>query len=90
MVGKDLTIRRFTPQSKDFLGLIASDVGRPLMNINPLVEIPNFHAQLLQVLADSRSVEQQIVGQNHAPYLMRIFAASHNGGQNRGGRNNIR
>jgi two-component system CheB/CheR fusion protein len=32
MVGKDLTIRRFTPQSKDFLGLIASDVGRPFIS----------------------------------------------------------
>src|SRR5262249_3021652 len=44
MIGHDLTIRRFTPEAQRFLGLIPTDVGRPLVNINPTIEIPDFQA----------------------------------------------
>ena len=42
MIGSDMTIRRFTPKAQKFLGLIAGDIGRPLSNINPVIEIGYF------------------------------------------------
>ena len=42
MVGGDLTIRRFTPKAQKLFGLILGDVGRPLWNINPSLDIPIF------------------------------------------------
>jgi two-component system, chemotaxis family, CheB/CheR fusion protein len=73
MIGGDLTIRRFTPHAEKFLGLIAADVGRPLLNINPVIEIPDFQAMVLQVLANSRPVEKKLSDPSGKTYQLRIF-----------------
>jgi len=41
MLGAEGRIRRFTPSAEKLLNLIPSDVGRPIENIRPNVEIPN-------------------------------------------------
>ena len=46
MIGSDLTIRRFTPKAQKFLGLIAGDIGRPLSNINPSIEISDLQSMV--------------------------------------------
>jgi two-component system, chemotaxis family, CheB/CheR fusion protein len=73
MVGRDLTIRQFTPKAREFLGLIPADVGRSLMNISPLVKLSNFQTLLLQVMSQSRAVEEEIHGPDNAPFLLRIL-----------------
>ena len=73
MVGSDLTIRRFTPQAQKLLGLIPADVGRPLWNINPSMEIPNFQQLALQVISSVRPVEQEIHSKNSSVYQLRIL-----------------
>jgi len=73
MVGSDLTIRRFTPQAQQLLGLIPADVGRPLWNINPSMEIPNFQQLTLQVISSVRPVEQEVRGQDSSRYQLRIL-----------------
>jgi two-component system CheB/CheR fusion protein len=73
MVGRDLTIRHFTPKAQEFLGLIPADVGRSLMNISPLVKISNFQTLLLQVMTQSRGMEEKITGPDNAPFLLRIL-----------------
>jgi two-component system CheB/CheR fusion protein len=73
MIGSDLTIRRFTPQAKKFLGLIPGDVGRPLLNINPTMEIPEFQSLVLQVMADVRSVERELKDRENGRYQLRIL-----------------
>ncbi len=73
MIGSDLTIRRFTPQAQKFFGLIAADVGRPLLNINPAIEIPDFQAMVLEVVSNFRSVEKKITDAQGRDYQLRIL-----------------
>ncbi len=73
MIGSDMTIRRFTPKAQKFLSLIAADVGRPLLNINPVIEIPDFQASVLQVIRDSRPVETKLTDKQGKNYQMRIL-----------------
>jgi two-component system CheB/CheR fusion protein len=74
MVGSDLTIRRFTPQAQKFFGLIPGDVGRPLLNINPTIEIPDFQSLVLQVMKDYRTVERELRDARGVRYLLRILS----------------
>lgn len=73
IVGSDLSIRRFTPQAQKSLGLIPADVGRPLTNINPTIEIPDLQALVLQVMSNLRPVDRQITDQEGARYQLRIL-----------------
>jgi len=73
MIGSDLTIRRFTPQAQKFLGLIATDIGRPLLNINPVIEIPNFQALVLQVMSNFQTVEKELSDGRGTRYQLRIL-----------------
>ncbi|HXX17575.1 MAG TPA: chemotaxis protein CheB [Candidatus Eremiobacteraceae bacterium] len=73
MIGSDLTIRRFTPRAQKFLGLIATDVGRPLLNINPVIEIPDFQSLVLQVMANFRPVEKTLTDPRGGQFQLRIL-----------------
>ncbi len=46
----DLRIRRFTPTAQRLFNLIPTDVGRPLSNIRPTLEIPNLESLLIEVI----------------------------------------
>jgi two-component system CheB/CheR fusion protein len=73
IVGSDLSIRRFTPQAQKSLGLIPADVGRPLTNINPTIEIPDLQSLVLQVMSNLRPVDRQITDGDGARYQLRIL-----------------
>jgi two-component system CheB/CheR fusion protein len=72
MVAPDLTIRRFTPEAQKTLGLIPADVGRPFININPLIQIPNLHEMILKVIGNGQMIETEAVSRNDHRYLLRI------------------
>ncbi|HEU5410118.1 MAG TPA: chemotaxis protein CheB [Candidatus Acidoferrales bacterium] len=72
MVGSDLTIRRFTPQAQKVFGLIPADVGRPLANINPPVEIPDFEQMVIRAMSDAQTVESDVSDKAGAKYHVRI------------------
>ncbi|HKV23016.1 MAG TPA: chemotaxis protein CheB [Candidatus Acidoferrum sp.] len=73
IVGSDLSIRRFTPLAQKFLGLIPADVGRPLTNINPTIEIPELQSLVLQVMSNLRAVDRQIADRQGQRYNLRII-----------------
>jgi two-component system CheB/CheR fusion protein len=73
LVGGDLTIRRITPQAQKVLGLIPADVGRPLANINPSIEIPDFQQMVMQVTARARMLEKEVADRHGANFLLRIL-----------------
>jgi two-component system CheB/CheR fusion protein len=73
MIGSDFTIRRFTQQAQKFLGLIPGDVGRPFLNINPPIEIPDFQAMVLQVISNRQPVEKEIKDRKGNRYQLRIL-----------------
>ena len=73
MIGSDLTVRRFTPEAQKFLGLISTDVGRPLLNIHPSVEIPDFEALVKEVISTMKPINKQLSDDNNKRYLVRIL-----------------
>jgi two-component system CheB/CheR fusion protein len=73
MIGSDLTVRRFTPKAQKFLGLIAGDIGRPLANINPTIEIVDFQAMVLQVVTDFRPLEKELTDRMGIHYQLKIL-----------------
>jgi two-component system CheB/CheR fusion protein len=52
MVGSDLSVRRFTPQAAHVLGLVSSDVGRPIPRLKLKIEVENLEQAMLEVLQD--------------------------------------
>jgi two-component system CheB/CheR fusion protein len=73
MVGSDLTIRRFTPQAEKMMGLIAGDIGRPFLNINPTVEIADFQQLVLQVISTFRPAEKEFSDRNGKKFQLRVL-----------------
>ena len=76
MVGSDLTIRRFTPQAQEVLGLIPADVGRPFLNINPSIESiekSEMQQMLVQVMSTFRPAEKEILDRNGKRLQLRIL-----------------
>ena len=63
IVGTDLRIRRFTPQVEKLLSLIATDVGRPIGDIKPNFNIPNFGTLIAETIDSVRTT--QIEAQDH-------------------------
>jgi len=55
-------------------GLIPADVGRPLLNINPSLEVPNFRQAILDVISTEAPVDRQLTGQAGERYQLRILA----------------
>jgi two-component system, chemotaxis family, CheB/CheR fusion protein len=72
MVSSDLTIRRFTPQAQKIFGLIPSDVGRPFMNINPAIDIPEFQPMVFHVMSNFDVIEKDLSDHDSAHYRLRI------------------
>ncbi len=73
MIGSDLTVRRFTPKAQKFLGLIPGDIGRPLSNINPTIEIADLQSMVSQVLADVRPLERELIDRHGVHYQFKIL-----------------
>jgi two-component system CheB/CheR fusion protein len=73
MIGSDLTIRRFTPKAQKFLGLIPGDLGRPLSNINPTIEITDLQAMVLQVMSSFHTLERELTDRMGVHYQFKIL-----------------
>jgi two-component system, chemotaxis family, CheB/CheR fusion protein len=73
MIGSDLSIRRFTPKAQKFLGLIPGDIGRPLANINPMIEMADLHAMVLRVISDFCTLEAELNDRSGVHYQLKIL-----------------
>jgi two-component system CheB/CheR fusion protein len=73
MIGSDLTVRRFTPEAQKFLGLISTDVGRPLLNIHLSLEIPEFEAVVKEVMSTVKPIDKVLTDRDNNRFLMRIL-----------------
>ena len=72
MLGSDLRIRRFTPQAEKLFRLIPGDVGRPIGDINPRIDLPNLE-HLVADVVDSVSVKELEVQDSEGLwYSMRV------------------
>jgi two-component system, chemotaxis family, CheB/CheR fusion protein len=60
MLSGDWRIRRFTPQAEKLLNLLPGDVGRPIVNLRPNIDVPDLAALVTEVV-DTMSVREREV-----------------------------
>jgi two-component system CheB/CheR fusion protein len=72
MISQDLRIRRFTPKAEIVLRLIASDVGRPISDLHPRINVPDLEPILRDVLDSLRPYEQEVQDQEGNWHLLRV------------------
>jgi two-component system CheB/CheR fusion protein len=72
MLGNDLRIRRFTPVCQRVLNLIATDVGRPIGNINLNLEIARLDRVLAEVIETLTPKNLEVKDFSGRSYSLRI------------------
>lgn len=72
MLGSDLCVRQFTKPAESLLNLIASDVGRPIGNIKPNIELPELQQQVLQIIDRMETRTFEALGSDGHWYSVRM------------------
>jgi two-component system CheB/CheR fusion protein len=72
MLGNDLRIRRFTPQAEKVLNLLPTDVGRPISDFKPKIEVPDLEQMLLDVIDTLKVREREVHDKDGNSYSMWI------------------
>ncbi len=72
MVGNDLRIRRFTSAAEKVLHLVPGDVGRPISDLRPRLNVPNLEEVLSDVLETLKVHEEEVEDPEGREYLMRV------------------
>jgi two-component system CheB/CheR fusion protein len=72
MVGRDLRIRRLTPLAEKLFNLIPTDVGRPISDINPNLEVENLSRLIADVIDDLTPHESEVRDKSGHWYSLRI------------------
>src|SRR2546428_584441 len=73
MLGRDLRIRRVTPQAEKLLGLIRTDVGRPITNVRPNIDVPDLEQMIAEVIKTRTVQEREVRDREGHWYLLRIL-----------------
>jgi two-component system CheB/CheR fusion protein len=71
LLGRDLTIRRFTPQAETVFNLVGSDVGRPLRNLRHNLEFPELEPFLAGIVDSLREDEREVRDRSGRWYSLR-------------------
>lgn len=72
MLGSDMRIRRFTPQAEKLFSLIAGDVGRPIGDIKPRIELPDLENVVADVIDSVMVKELEVQDREGRWYSMRV------------------
>ncbi|AXC14621.1 Chemotaxis protein methyltransferase CheR [Acidisarcina polymorpha] len=72
MLDSDLRIRRFTPNAEQVLNLIPTDVGRPISDLKPRINVPDIGELLEHVIESLQPVEREVQHEDGRWYSMRI------------------
>ncbi len=72
LVGRDLRIRRFTPQAEKLFNLIPTDLGRPISNLKPNLLLEDVSALITQVIDDLAPYENAVQDRDGRWYSLRI------------------
>ena len=72
MVGRDLHVRRFTPQAERLFNLIATDVGRPISDIKPAIDVVDLALLICNVVDSLAPHESEVKDRGGHWYSLRI------------------
>lgn len=72
LLGADLSVRRFTPQAATVLGLMPSDVGRPMPRLKLRIDVGNLEQTMLDVIRDVQARQSRVQDQDGQWHSLRI------------------
>jgi two-component system CheB/CheR fusion protein len=72
LLGRDLTIRRFSAQAEHQFHLLASDLGRPITSIRHQLPVPDLETLIRSVIAEGRESEREVQDSNGHWYSLRV------------------
>jgi len=72
VVGGDRRIRRFTAAAEPLLNLIPADVGRPIGDIRPNIDMPDLDSLISEVSGKGSLVEREVQGRDGHWYSLRM------------------
>ncbi len=72
MVNRELCVRRFTPQAEKLFNLIPADVGRPIGNLNPNLDVPDLTRLIAGVIDTLTPYEGEVQDRQGHWHLLRI------------------
>ncbi len=72
MLSGDWRIRRFTPQAEKLLNLLPGDVGRPIVNLRPNIDVPDLASLVTEVVDTVSMREREIQDREGRWYSMRV------------------
>jgi len=73
MLGRDLRIRRVTPGGGQRFGFLLTDVGRPITNIRPNIDVPDLEQMILEVINTVSVREREVQDREGHWYSLRIL-----------------
>jgi two-component system CheB/CheR fusion protein len=73
MLGRDLRIRRVTPRGGERFGFLPTDVGRPITNIRPNIDVPDLEQVILEVINTVIVKEREVQDREGRWYSLRIL-----------------
>jgi two-component system CheB/CheR fusion protein len=72
MVSGDLRIRRFTPMAEKVLNLIPTDVGRPISDIKPNIDVTDLERIIIEVIETVMIQEREVRARDGSWYTLRV------------------
>ncbi|HEX7842624.1 MAG TPA: chemotaxis protein CheB [Kofleriaceae bacterium] len=72
LVGLDRRIRWFTPGAAETMNLIATDIGRPIRDINPHVTIQDLDRSIAEVIDTKQALEAEVRDDSGRWYRLQI------------------
>jgi two-component system CheB/CheR fusion protein len=72
LVGRNLTLRRFSPQAETQFDLVATDIGRPLRKLRHKLELTNLEEFVGEVIARVQESERKVRDTEGRWYLLRV------------------
>src|SRR5437762_6703464 len=72
MVDNALTVRRATPAARDAFNILPTDIGRPLSELRPNIDVPDLENILREVIETLGTREREVTDKDGRQYSLRI------------------
>jgi len=72
MVDNDLLLRRVTPAARNAFNVLQSDVGRPISDFKPNINIPDLEELLREVIETLAMRERRVTDREGRQYSLRV------------------
>src|SRR6266446_3945513 len=72
MVDNALTVRRATPAARGAFNILPTDIGRPLSELRPNIDVPDLENILREVIETLSTRERKVTDKNGRQYSLRV------------------